>query len=43
MPLGELQHRLGHETLEMTMRYAIYQPPSESAHYNAAVELMGLE
>lgn len=31
MPLPVLQHRLGHRTLEMTMRYASFHPDYHSA------------
>lgn len=42
MPLGELQQRLGHANIQMTMRYAVYQPPMESTHYRQALAGMGL-
>lgn len=42
MPLGELQQRLGHATITMTMRYAVYQPPTASIHYNRALSDMGM-
>ena len=42
MPLGELQQRLGHTTITMTMRYAVYQPPIGSTHYARALKDMGL-
>lgn len=43
MPLGELQQRLGHATITMTMRYAVYQPPVASVHYDRALADMGLD
>ncbi len=43
MPLGELQQRLGHATITMTMRYAVYQPPVASVHYDRALTDMGLD
>ena len=43
MPLGELQQRLGHATITMTMRYAVYQPPVASVHYDRALSDMGLD
>ena len=43
MPLGELQQRLGHASITMTMRYAVYQPPMASAHYDRALSDMGME
>jgi len=43
MPLGELQQRLGHASIVMTMRYAVYQPPMASTHYDRALSDMGLE
>jgi integrase len=42
MPLGELQQRLGHASIQMTMRYAVYQPPMVSTHYDLALSDMGL-
>ena len=42
MPLVELQQRLGHATITMTQRYAVYSPPTESVHYNTALEAMGM-
>ncbi len=42
MPLGELQQRLGHASIVMTMRYAVYQPPMASTHYDRALSDMGL-
>ena len=42
MPLGELQQRLGHASITMTMRYAVYQPPMSSTHYDRALSDMGL-
>lgn len=42
MPLGELQQRLGHASIQMTMRYAVYQPPMVSTHYDRALSDMGL-
>jgi len=42
MPLGELQQRLGHASIQMTMRYAVYQPPMASTHYDRALSDMGL-
>ncbi len=42
MPLGELQQRLGHASITMTMRYAVYQPPTASTHYRQALSDMGL-
>ena len=42
MPLPELQQRLGHASIEQTMIYAIYQPPTASVHYNRALEAMGM-
>ena len=42
MPLGELQQRLGHASITMTMRYAVYQPPMASTHYDRALSDMGL-
>jgi len=42
MPLGELQQRLGHASITMTMRYAVYQPPMVSTHYDRALSDMGL-
>ena len=43
MPLGELQQRLGHATITMTMRYAVYQPPVASVHYDRALSDMGMD
>ena len=42
MPLGELQQRLGHATIAMTMRYAVYSPPVMSAHHRQALQGLGL-
>jgi integrase len=42
MPLVELQQRLGHATITMTQRYAVYAPPTASVHYDAALKQMGL-
>ena len=42
MPLGELQQRLGHASITMTMRYAVYQPPTASIHYSQALSDMGM-
>ncbi len=42
MPLVELQQRLGHATIAMTMRYATYCPPVASTHTDLALEAMGL-
>jgi integrase len=42
MPLVELQQRLGHATITMTMRYAVYAPPVMSAHHQMALEGLGL-
>ena len=42
MPLVELQQRLGHATIAMTMRYAVYSPPVVSAHHQLALEGLGL-
>ena len=42
MPLGELQQRLGHASITMTMRYAVYQSPTASIHYSQALCDMGL-
>ena len=42
MPLGELQQRLGHANIAMTMRYAVYTPPVASAHYQLALERLGM-
>ncbi len=42
MPLVELQQRLGHAMITMTQRYAVYSPPTESVHYNSALERMGM-
>ena len=42
MPLVELQQRLGHATITMTQRYAVYSPPTASVHYDAALRRMGM-
>ena len=42
MPLVELQQRLGHATITMTQRYAVYAPPIQSVHYQAALDGMGM-
>jgi hypothetical protein len=42
MPLVELQQRLGHATITMTQRYAVYCPPVTSVHYEAALRQMGM-
>ena len=42
MPLVELQQRLGHATITMTMRYAVYSPPVTSPHHQLALENLGL-
>lgn len=42
MPLVELQQRLGHATITMTQRYAVYCPPVASVHYEAALSQMGM-
>ncbi len=42
MPLVELQQRLGHATITMTMRYAVYAPPTRSPHHELAMEDLGL-
>jgi hypothetical protein len=34
--------RLGHASIQMTMRYAVYQPPMVSTHYDLALADMGL-
>ncbi len=41
MPMPELQQRLGHASLHVTMRYAIYSPGGRD-HYRSALEGMGL-
>ena len=43
MPLGELQQRLGHASITMTMRYAVYQPPMASTHSDRALSDMGID
>ena len=42
MQLRELQKRLGHATITMTQRYAVYSPPAASIHYDAAIRRMGM-
>ena len=42
MPLVELQQKLGHATITMTMRYAVYSPPVVSTHHQLALEGLGL-
>lgn len=42
MPIVELQQRLGHATITMTQRYALYAPPMASIHYQAALRGMGM-
>ena len=42
MPLGELQQRLGHASIATTMIYAAYAPPIASAHYQLALERLGM-
>ena len=42
MPLVELQQRLGHATITMTQRDAVYAPPIASVHYQAALDGMGM-
>ena len=34
--------RLGHASITMTQRYAVYAPPIESVHYRAALHGMGM-
>ena len=41
MPMPELQQRLGHASLRVTMRYAIYSPGGRD-HYRNALEGMGM-
>ena len=38
----ELRQRLGHATITMTQRYAVYAPPIQSVHYQAALDGMGM-
>ena len=42
MPLVELQQRLGHATIAMTMRYVVYSPPVASSHHQLALQGLGL-
>ncbi len=42
MPIVELQIRLGHASITMTQRYAVYAPSIASVHYQAALHGMGM-
>ena len=39
---GTPSERLGHATITMTQRYAVYAPPIASVHYQAALNGMGM-
>ena len=43
MPIPELQVRMGHASIQTTMRYAIYAPAQRTSHYSVALSAMGLE
>ena len=43
MPIVELQHRLGHATITMTQRYAVYSPALTTPHFQDALAKMGLD
>ncbi len=42
IPLVELQQRLGHSSIVMTMRYSVYAPPLTSPHHKLALQRLGL-